>query len=70
LKIFRTVTVYHVAWIYLYQNGNLGLHGAEVLRLVETVKEEEQDHAQMDRVALVWMKMQKTLWQKLLNVHC
>jgi len=42
-----------------YQNGKRGLHGADVLRLVEMVQEDEQDHAQMDRVALVWMKMQK-----------
>jgi len=53
------VTVYHVAWICRYQNGNRGLHGTDVLRLAEAVQEEEQDHAQMDRVALVWMKMQK-----------
>jgi len=36
-----------------YQNGKRGLHGADVLRLVEMVQEDEQDHAQMDRVALV-----------------
>jgi len=59
LKRFRTVTVYHVAWICRYQNGNRGLHGADVLKLVETLQEEEQDPAQMDRVALVWVKMQK-----------
>ena len=47
------MTVYHVAWICRYQNGNRGLHGTDVLRLAETVQEEEQDHAQMDRVALV-----------------
>ena len=35
-----------------YQNGNHGEHGADVLRLVEMEQEEEQDHAQMDRVAL------------------
>ena len=46
-----------------YQNGNHGEHGADVLRLVEAVEEEEQDHAQMDRVALAWMKTQKrALW--------
>ena len=42
-----------------YQNGNHGVHGAYVLRLVETEQEEEQGHAQMDRVALVSVKLQK-----------
>jgi len=41
-----------------YQNGKHGLHGADVLRLVETEQGEEQDHVQMDRVAMVWMKIQ------------
>ena len=36
-----------------YQNGKHGLHGADVLRLVETEQGEEQDHVQMDRVAMV-----------------
>ena len=46
-----------------YQNGNHGEHGADVLRLVEMEHEEEQDHAQMDRVALAWMKTQKrAMW--------
>jgi len=42
-----------------YQNGKHGLHGADVLKLVETEQEEEQGHAQMDRVALVSVKLQK-----------
>jgi len=42
-----------------YQNGNHGVHGADVLRLVETEQEEEQDHAQMDPVALASMKIRK-----------
>jgi len=47
-----------------FQNGNHGEHGADVLRLVETEQEEEQDHAQTDRVALAWMKTQKrALWR-------
>jgi len=45
------------------QNGNHGEHGADVLILAETEQQEEQDHAQMDRVALAWMKTQKrALW--------
>ena len=51
-------------WVMLlgfcrYQNGKHGELGADVLRLVETEQEEEQDHAQMDRVALASMKTEK-----------
>ena len=55
-------------WVMLlgfcrYQNGKHGEHGADVLRLVETEQEEEQDHAQMDRVALASMKTEKyAMW--------
>jgi len=53
--------------LYRYQNGNHGVHGADVLRLVETEQEEEQDHAQMDPVALALVKIQKyAMW---LNVQ-
>ena len=52
LKKIRTVIIYHIAWICRYQNGNYGVHGTDVLRLVEVEQEEEQDHARMDRVAL------------------
>jgi len=41
------------------QNGKHGVRGAGVLRLVETEQEVEQDHAQMDRVALASMKIRK-----------
>ena len=41
------------------QNGKHGVRGADVLRLVETEQEVEQDHAQMDRVALASMKIRK-----------